>query len=156
MPKQEISKAETSPFLGADFSKLIDPSKIMAEFKVPGFDMSALMEMQRKNIEMLTAVNQTIFENLRSFAQRQAELIRQGLEETMNHMSTVMSSPTAQDNIVRHAEVSKTVAEKYIAHVHDAAETFAKCNNHAMEAVRNRMSVGINELCGLVKTDHAT
>ena len=42
-----------NPFANVDFSKT------MGDLKIPGFDVQAIMDAQRKNIEALTAANQT-------------------------------------------------------------------------------------------------
>jgi len=150
-----MSKSAPSPVIEANFTKFADPSKIMAAFKMPNFDMNALMEMQRKNIEAITAVNQVIFENMQSFAQRQAELMRKGCEEATGLMNAVMSAPTTQEKVACQAEASKNVVEKCMANAHDAAETFAKCSNQAMDTVSNRMGESLKEFRGLIKTDRA-
>ena len=150
MPKSAIDSV-----FKADFPKLVDASKMMETFKMPNFDINALMEMQRKNIEALTAVNQAGFENLQSFAGRQVELMRQGIEEAAGLMTAVMAAPTTQEKVMHHAEASKIMTEKCMAHARDAAETLAKCNNQAMETVSNRMNEGIGELHSLIKTDRA-
>ena len=56
---------------------------------------------------------------------------------------------------MRQAEASKVVVEKCMANVRDAAETLAKCNSQTMETVSHRMSDGLEELRGLIKTDLA-
>lgn len=45
-----------NPFANVDFSKF-DFSKTMGDLKIPGFDVQAIMDAQRKNIEALTAAN---------------------------------------------------------------------------------------------------
>jgi len=150
-----MSKPATNPVFKGDFSKLVDTSKMMDAFKMPNFDMTALMEMQRKNIEAMTVVNQAVFESLQSFAGRQAEMVRQSFEDTTNLMNVMMSAPTTQEKVMHHAEASKIVTEKCMAHARDAAETLAKCNNHAMETVSNRMNESLGELHSLIKTGAA-
>jgi phasin family protein len=150
-----MTKPTTSPVFEADISKLMDPSKVMAGFKVPGLDTNALMQIQRKNIEAMTAVSQAVLENLQSFAQRQAELMRLGFEETTSLIKAVMLAPTMQEKIACQAEASKAAVAKCMATGHDAAETLAKCNSHAMETVSNRMNEGMEELRDLIKTNVA-
>ena len=79
-----MPKPATNPVIEANFPKLVDASKIMAEFKMPGFDMNALMDMQRKNIEAITAINQATFEGMQSFAHRQTELMRKASRKSPN------------------------------------------------------------------------
>ncbi len=119
-------KPATNSIFEADFSKMMNPSKIMGEFKMPGFDMNALMEMQRKNVEMITTINQAIAENLQAFAHRHAEFMQQGFEEATNLMNA-----------------------------RDATETLAKCNSQTIETISNRMTDGVKELQGLMKTSVA-
>jgi len=146
-----MSKSATNPVIEANFKKLADTSKVLSEFKMPGFDMNALMEIQRKNVEAITAINQTVFESLQSLAQRQVELMQQGIQEAAKLMNTAMSAPTLQEKVGCHAEASKGVVEKCMANARDAAETLAKCNSQTMETVSHRMTDGLEELRGLMK-----
>ena len=150
-----MSKPATNPFSEADFSKFMDASKIMGEFKMPGFDMTALMEMQRKNVEMITTINQAIVENLQAFAHRHAEFMQQGFEEATNLMNAVMSASSPQEKVIRQAEASKDVVDKCIANARDATETLAKCNSQTMETISNRMTDGVKDLQGLMKASVA-
>jgi len=150
-----MSNPATNPIFEADFSKLMNPSKIMGEFKMPGFDVNALMDMQRKNVEMITSVNQAAVENWQSFVQRQVELMQRVFEETSSMVNSMMSAATPQEKAVCQAETSKKLTEQCMANVRDTAENFAKCNSQAMETVSNRMSDNLVELRGLTKTNLA-
>jgi len=150
-----MSKPATNPFFEADFSKLMDVSKMMGEFKVPNFNFEALMNAQRKNIEAMTAVNQAAFESFQSIARRQAELLRQGFEETSNTINAVMSSATPEEKVIRQAEASKAAVEKCVANARDITETLTKCNNQAMETVSNRLNESMQELRDIIKTNKA-
>lgn len=69
-----------NPFATMDFSKF-DLSKMLGDMKVPGFDMQAAMDAQRKNIEALTAANQTAVQGMQAGAQQQAEILSQAMNE---------------------------------------------------------------------------
>ena len=142
----------TSPF-SADLSGLMDPSKLMATFKMPAMDVSRFMDMQRKNVLAFATINQVVVENLQAFAQRQSEVIRQSFAETTSLANAFTSSPTAQGNVMRQVEASKAVVDKCLASIRDAAETLAVCNTHAMDAVSDRMKINLEELRGLVDSD---
>lgn len=140
-----MSKPGSNPFFEADFSKL------MGEFKMPQFNFEALMNAQRKNIEAMTAVNQAAFESFQALARRQAELLRQGLEETQQTMNAVMSSASPEEKVIRQAEASKAAVDKCMANAKEIADTLAKCNTQAMETVSNRLSEGMEELRDIIK-----
>jgi len=69
-----------NPFANVDFSKF-DFSKTMGDLKIPGFDVQAIMDAQRKNIEALTAANQTAVQGMQAGAQQQAEILSQAMNE---------------------------------------------------------------------------
>ncbi|MFY9287635.1 MAG: phasin family protein [Alphaproteobacteria bacterium] len=150
-----MSKPNSNPFFEADFSKIMDVTKMMGEFKVPGFNFEALMNVQRKNIEAFTALNQAAFESMQSLFRRQAELARQGFEETSGIMNAVMTSSSVEEKMLRQAEASKAAAEKCMANARDITETLAKCNQQAMETVSNRLSESMDELREIVRPSRA-
>jgi len=150
-----MSKPANNPFFEADFSKFMDVSKFLGDFKVPGFNYEALLSAQRKNIEAFTSVNQAAIESFQSIARRQAELLRQGLEESTSLLNAVMSSPTPEEKVIRQAEASKAAVDKYLANARDIGETISKYNYQAMETVSTRLNEGLEELRDIIKTNKA-
>ena len=63
-----------NPF--ADF----DLTKMMGQFKMPGIDANAMVRAGRKNMEALVAANQLAAEGLQTVARRQAEIMRENVE----------------------------------------------------------------------------
>jgi phasin family protein len=147
-----MSKPVANPFFEIDFSKFADFSKLASEFKSP-FNMEPLLAAQRRNIEAFTAVNQAAYEGIQSIARRQTDLVRQSMEEAANLVSTLLSSPASpEEKVIRQAEASKAAVEKCIANARDVAETLNKCNNQAMDVVTNRLTEGLEELRGIIKS----
>jgi phasin family protein len=147
-----MTKTEINPLFKDGLPKLIDMSKTIGAFKMPTMDMNAIIEMQRKNIEAITTINQSILENVQSFLGRQAELLRKGMQELGGMVSV---STTPQENVVQHAQSSKAAIDQCFANVRDASETMAKCNGLVMQTVSDRMSEGLDELRELMKIDIA-
>ncbi|MDP9126666.1 MAG: TIGR01841 family phasin [Pseudomonadota bacterium] len=146
-----MSKPASNPFFEADFSKFMDVSKMMGEFKMPFFDAEALSNAYRRNMETVALVNQATLETVQTLARRQAELVRQGFEETTGIVNAIMSGSTPEEKMLRQAEASKAAVEKCIANARDFAETVNKCHTKTMETVSNRMAEGLEELRGIIK-----
>ncbi len=154
-----MSKPAAGSIFETDFFKVMDMSKMMGDFKMPNMgdfkmpnvSMEPLMSAQRKNIEAFTALNQAAFESFRSLAQRQTELVRQVMEDSAAMVNTMMTSPSPEDKVLRHAEASKAAVDKCLANARDISETFAKCNYQAMETVSNRLKESLDELKGMMK-----
>jgi hypothetical protein len=61
--------SDKNPFLNFDIGKF-DVQKIFADFKIPGVDMEALLNAQKKNIAALTQANLHAVEGMQALAQR--------------------------------------------------------------------------------------
>jgi len=147
-----MTKQAKNPFLDFDMTKFMDPtkfmdmSKMMADYKVPGVDVDAILSAQRRNIEAVTAANQLAFEGLQAVMRRQAEILRQTMEETSAMMSEMMTAGTPEDKVTKQAELVKAAFEKAIANMKELAEMVAKSNSEAAEVLSNRVKENIEEV----------
>ncbi|MDD3371800.1 MAG: phasin family protein [Alphaproteobacteria bacterium] len=138
----------------SNYNKFFDISKFSGDYKIPqipGIDSEAVLSLQKKNIEAMTAISQATYESLQALWRRQADSYRQIVEELSQMTQAVIACPTPEAKALKQAEVSKSTMDKYISNLRDASETVAKCNSQAMEAVGTRLNESLNELCGLVK-----
>src|SRR5262249_50489451 len=96
------------------FGKIFDfdLSKAMADFRVPGIDVDAVVATQRKNIEALTQANQLALEGVQAVARRQVEITRQALEEFSAYVRELAAPGSPEDRLAKQAEISKTAIEK--------------------------------------------
>lgn len=140
------------PFMDFDMSKFMDPtkfmdlSKIMAEYKLPGIDMESVLAAQRKNIEALTAANQLAVEGMQAVMRRQAEILRQTMEESSSMMTEMLAAGTPEDKIAKQADILKAAFEKALANMKELAEMVAKSNTEAAEVLSNRMKDNLEEI----------
>ncbi len=135
-----MSKPSAYPFFEMDVSKM------MSEFKLPGVDVDAIMASQRKNIEAVTAANQLAIEGMQAVVRRQAEILRQTMEEAGSMMTEMMTAGTPEDKVARQAELVKTAFEKALANMRELAEMVAKSNTEAANVISKRVSESLEEL----------
>ncbi len=124
----------------------MDINKLMADFKVPGVDMDALMASQRKNIEALTAANKLAFEGMQAVATRQTEILRQTMEEMSSMMSEMMKAGTPEDRVAKQADIAKAAFEKALANMKELADMIAKSNTEAANLISQRVTATLEEL----------
>ncbi|HYH17430.1 MAG TPA: phasin family protein [Azospirillum sp.] len=129
-----------NPFL--DF----DVTKALGDFKVPGLDVDAILATQRKNIEAVTAANQLAIEGLQAVIRRQAEILRQSMEEAGSMVSDVMAAGSPEDKAAKQAELVKVAFEKALANVKELAEMVAKSNTEAADVLSKRVSESLDEV----------
>lgn len=135
-----MSKSSAYPFFELDVSKLL------AEIKIPGVDVDAILASQRKNIEAVTAANQLAIEGFQAVVRRQAEILRQTMEEAGPLVTDLMGAGSPQDKVAKQAEVVKTAFGKALVNMKELAEMVAKSNSEAANVISKRVSESLEEL----------
>ncbi|MFD2264810.1 phasin family protein [Lacibacterium aquatile] len=145
--------APGNPFKDFDFSKM-DFGKVLSDMKVqvPGIDVDALVQAQRRNIEAVTQANQLAVEGMQAVLRRQTEIMRQTVEETQTALRDAMTQGAPDAKIVKQADLAKVTFEKALANLRELAEIVTKSNQEAADVINKRFSASIDELKALIKT----
>jgi len=130
----------SNPFLSNDFTKMF------SEFRVPGVDMQALMAAQRRNIEAVSAANQLAVEGVQAVLRRQAEIIKQMVEESSNNLKGLMAQGAPEEKVAQQADLVKAAFEKAIANLRELTEMVAKSNTEAADVLAKRIGESLTEL----------
>ena len=129
-------------------SPLIDITKIVEQFKLPGIDVSALMEARRKDIEALTEVNKIALQSSQTMAQKQVEI----LQKTLQALTQTMSAGNPMENAAKQGEVVQHAMEKAFAYMRELAELAVKAQTEALAVINKRAQENMQELTSLVQT----
>ncbi len=157
-----------NPFLNGEFAKfdfvsLMDPSKFVEQwekidftavpeqFKVPGVDAQALMAAQKRNIEAVASANKVALEGAQAVIRRQAEILRQGVEEASKAITELNAAGTPQDKLAKQAELLKAAYEASLGNLRELTEMATKSNGEAAELLTTRVSESFSEFTGEVK-----
>ena len=86
-----------TPF--ADFDSLFK------QMQVPGLDMDAMMAAYRKNVEAVAAATQAVNEGMQALIRRQAEIIKDSLEQMRVATAELSSAKDSKELTDRQAEI---------------------------------------------------
>ena len=144
-----------NPFANIDFSKFdfgkFDVTKMLGDVKIPGFDLQAVMDAQRKNIEALNAANQAAVQGMQAVAQRQAEILSQSMSEVSTVAQQLASSASnPQEMTTKQAELVRKAFEQALANMRELAEMVSKSNTEAFAIINKRVTESLQELKSLV------
>lgn len=123
-----------------------DISRILGELKSPVADIEQIVSIQRRNFEAITAANQMTVEGIQSVVRRQAEIVRETLEDASSMLSDLTAAGTPEDKIIRQLERVKRAYDNAMSNVRELAELAAKSNGEAVDVVTNRISDSIDEI----------
>lgn len=150
---------QSLPFDFSSFFGDFDPSKAMQEFysslggfKLPGVDVSAVLESQRKNVEALTTANQQALEAIKEIADHQRGLLQQAMQEAGSVITELSSSAgNPQEAATKQVKIAQAAVEKALENMRDLAQMTAKANQEAYETLKKRFEESLAELRALAK-----
>ena len=124
----------------------MDVNELLAQFKVPGVDISALMEARRKDVEALVTANRQAYEGMQLLAHRQAEMLKEAMAEWQAATEDMMSGKNPGTGAAKQAELGKQTFEKALANMRELAEMATKSQSEAWEVVTRRFHENLEEL----------
>ena len=129
-----------------------DFDSIFKQMKLPGLDMDAMMAAYRKNVEAVTAATRVANEGMLALVKRQAEIVRDALEQ-MRVVGTELSSvKDAKELAERQTAIAQQTFDKAATNMKELADMMTKANSASLEIIQSRMNDGLAELQDLMKT----
>ncbi|WP_284946115.1 phasin family protein [Acidisoma cladoniae] len=144
----DVSKDAAAHMFGDAMKTASDmTTKYFASFKPPALpEMSALMEMQKRNLSALAAANKLVFEGAQAIAQRQVELMRRQVSDVSEAVKTLNSSVDAKDRTAKQAELIKLAYAKSVADLKEVEDLMRKSSAEALELVHRRFVEAMDEV----------
>ena len=113
---------------------------------MPGFDVNTVVDIQRRNVEALTAANQTIAQGLQTVVQRQGEIARQSVKQFQDLVSFKPSSTSVTETLVKQIDVTKTSYEKNVTNARELGDIVAKVGSEAADILSRRVVASLDEV----------
>jgi phasin family protein len=128
-----------------------DLTKMFEQFKVPGVDMSAIVESRRKDIEALIATNKATFESMQQLAAKQAEIFSQAMQSVQDGVQTLVKGGAGTPDPSKHAELARKAYEKAVGDMGALADMARKAQSDAMAGITERATQSLQEFKALAK-----
>ncbi|MGF6754177.1 phasin family protein [Paraburkholderia sp. GAS42] len=120
-------------------------TKMLEQFKLPGFDVPAIMEARRKDVEALVTANQTAFQGMQSLAQKQGEMLRTTLSE-LQALATAGGGASPQA-----AELVQQTLHKALANMQQLAQAAYQSQAESYAVIQKRVEENVEELRTLMQ-----
>jgi phasin family protein len=130
----------------SSFAKLpaFNAASLAQAFKLPGFDVNTVVDIQRRNFEALTATNQTIAQGLQTVVRRQGEIARQSVKQFQDLVSFKPASVT--ETLIKRIDLTKTSYEKNVADARELGVIVAKVGTEAVDILSRRVIASLDEV----------
>jgi phasin family protein len=114
--------------------------------KLPGFDVTTVLDIQRRNVEALTAANQTVVQGLQTVVRRQGEIARQSVKQFQDLVSVKPSSASITETLVKRIDLVKTSYEKNVADARELGDIVVKVGSEAGDILSRRVVASLDEV----------
>jgi phasin family protein len=124
-------------------------TKMLEQFKLPGFDVPAIMEARRKDIEAVVTANQTALRGMQSLGQKQADMLRTTLSELqtlVTQMAASGSPPSANT-----AELVQQALHKAFSDMQELANTAYQTQADTYAVIAKRVQENMEGLRTLLQ-----
>ena len=129
------------PQYGDPFSQF---AAMFQQYKLPGLDVSAIVDARRKDVEALAEANQVAFGGMQAIQGKQLEILRSALDNFQTVAQQLATSPAKP--AVSPTEVVQTALHLALADMQDIAQKTQQAQTQAYAIVAKRMEQAANEL----------
>ncbi|WP_042882986.1 phasin family protein [Cupriavidus necator] len=119
-------------------------TNMIKQFKLPGFDVGAIMESRRKDIEALLAANGTALSGVQSLAQKQADILRAAMADVQSLIAQ-RTTPGAKAS-ESSSELLQQGFRKAVTNMQDLADTAYKTQADCFAVISKRAAENVEEL----------
>ncbi len=110
------------------------------------FDYNQLFSTQRRNIEALSAANQAIVEGAQAISRRQAEVVRENVEDFLKASKELMTGGSPETSLTRQSELAKTIFENTLSNMREVTEMATKSGFEAFDVLNKRTAETLEEI----------
>ncbi len=132
-----------------------DLAKAFGDFRIPNFDVEAIIGAQRRNFEALTQANQLAIEGMRALAQRQTEIAQEAAKEASALLHDWTQPGAPEDRFTKSVETAKLAFEKGVAHARELTDLGSKASADVFGVIAKRVSEGFDEVRYFAKQEAA-
>jgi phasin family protein len=114
------------------------------QYKLPGFDVAAILDARRKDVEALAEANQVAFGGIQALRDKQLEILRRALDEFQTIAQQFETSPTKP--VANPTELVQKALHTALADMQEIAQKTQQTHTEAYAVVSKRMEEAAKEL----------
>lgn len=132
-----------------------DLTKMIEQFKVPGIDMSSIVDARRKDIEALVQANKAAYEAMQALARKQTEMLTQAMQGIQEAAKGAAGGVGLADP-AKQAELARKAYTKALADMKDLADIARKSQTDAMASITKRATEHMQEIRKMMQPPSAS
>jgi phasin family protein len=127
-----------------------DIVKLLEQYKLPGIDIAAIIEMRRKDIEALMTANRVALEGAQSVGQKQVEILRSTLDQLSSLIQQATASGSMTEKTTKTGELVQQVLQRALENMRELAETAYKSQSDTYAVLTKHIQENLDEARALL------
>ncbi|QIE55438.1 phasin family protein [Pikeienuella piscinae] len=143
--------AGANPFDPTKFTEMftsMDPTKFFDFSSMKGFDKSALLAAQQKNMEALVTAQKAAAAGYQDLFEKQVAIFQETMKAAQAQIAELAKAEPGADAASKQAELTSKAFERAVANAQELADAAGRANAEAYEIVRARIDASVEELKG--------
>ena len=130
-----------------------DILKLLEQYKLPGIDVAAIIEMRRKDIDALMTANRVALEGAQSVGQKQVEILRSTLDQLSSLIRQASASESMTERTTKTRELVQQVLQRALENMRELAETAHKSQTDTYAVLTKRIQENLDEAKALLRPE---
>lgn len=147
-------KTDANPFaaaMGQAQQAAEEFSRLFAKMPMPAApDMEALLAVQKRNLDALSAANRIALEGAQAVARRHMEIMQQTMAELSETMRSLATAEAPGAKAATQADLLKKAYERAVANTKEMTDLIQRANGEAIEQLNHRIVEAMEEVKALV------
>ncbi|MFM0493347.1 TIGR01841 family phasin [Paraburkholderia caledonica] len=131
--------------MATPFPEITDFSKMLESFKLPGVDMTSLLEARRKDVEALAEANTLAYEGMQALVRKQTEMLNASARE-IQAAAGRMSGENPMESMAQRRDFVQQALKTAFENMRELAEMAQKSQTEALAAISKRAEQTMREL----------
>ena len=130
-----------------------DIVKLLEQYKLPGIDVAAIVDVRRKDIEALMTANRVALEGAQSVGQKQVEILRSTLDQLSSLIHQASASESMTEKTTKTRELVQQVLQRALENLRELAETAYKSQSDTYAVLTKRIQENLDEAKALLRPE---
>ncbi|MFP3569784.1 phasin family protein [Paraburkholderia sp. SIMBA_030] len=123
---------------------------LIGKFKVPGFDLAAMLERRRKDIGAFAAINATMLAGMQSLGQKQADMLNSTVTG-LQSLVTKQPDTSARKPLANAGELVQQALSTILSNAQEVTSTVHMTQSDSYAIVSKRVAENVEELKALLQ-----
>ena len=138
-----VTKTKSDTTSTAPFGDL---GQMLAKFKLPGVDVGAIVDSQRKDMEALTEANREAYDGIKALAERRNAI----LMESLSQWQQALKNAGGKDAMTQQADLARKGIEKAMSDIRELVAMEAASRTKAWKIVQDRFNENLSNMKALL------